>query len=58
MGTGLGIASKAAARVESDNGLVAATWPNSEATADAEEVLLKGSDLLPLMSESMVKIFK
>lgn len=53
MGTALGTTSKAAFRVESDNGLVGGTYPISEATADTEEVLLKGSDLLPLISESI-----
>lgn len=53
----VGSLSKAAFRIEggavSGTGLQATTYPTTEATADAEEVLLKSSDLIPLISESI-----
>lgn len=53
MGVALGIASRAAFRIESDQGLLGGVYPTNETEADLEEVLLKGSDLIPLLSESI-----
>ncbi|KKL84354.1 hypothetical protein LCGC14_1965610, partial [marine sediment metagenome] len=53
MGNAIGALSKAAARIESDAGMVSASYPTTEATADTEEVLLKSSDQLPFTSEGL-----
>ena len=53
MGTGLGTQAKLGFRGESDNGLVSAVYPTTEATADAEEAVLGSSDLVPFLSESV-----
>ena len=61
MGDALGILAKAAFRIEgksvSGKGMVNTTYPTAPDTssphADEEEVLLKGSDLIPLISESL-----
>jgi len=48
-----GFLSKLGMRIESDRGLVSAAYPTTEATADSEEVKLKGYDLVPLISEGI-----
>ncbi|KKL58886.1 hypothetical protein LCGC14_2220890, partial [marine sediment metagenome] len=53
MGNAVGAFSKAAFRIESDRGLVNATYPTTVAEADTEEVLLKSSDQINLLSESL-----
>jgi len=53
MGNGLGTNAKAAFRIESDQGMVSGGYPTTETTADAEEVLLDGYDLVPLLSEGV-----
>lgn len=53
MGSALGTLAKAAFRLGSDQGMANASYPISEATADAEETRLGGSDLIPMLSESM-----
>lgn len=59
--TAIGALSKAAFRIEggatSGTGLQSTTYPISETTADAEEVLLKSSDQLHLLSESIEEEF-
>ncbi len=57
MGNTVGALSKAATRIESDAGMVSASYPTTEATADTEEVLLKSSDQLPFMSEGLDENF-
>ena len=53
MGNAIGALSKSAFRIESDQGMVTGAYPTTEATADAEEVLLKSSDLIPMRSEGV-----
>jgi hypothetical protein len=53
----IGALSKAAARIESDAGMTSGAYPTTEATADTEEVLLKGSDQLPFRSEDLDENF-
>ena len=48
-----GFLSKLGMRIESDNGLIDAVYPTTEALADAEEVKLKSYDLVPMISESI-----
>ena len=50
---GLGTLSKMAFRIESDQGMVNATYPADASEADAEEVLLKSSDQVPFGSENV-----
>lgn len=48
-----GANAKAAFRLGSDQGMVTGDYPTTVVEADNEETLLKSSDLLPLMSESL-----
>ncbi|KKN47796.1 hypothetical protein LCGC14_0659170 [marine sediment metagenome] len=57
MANTIGALSKCAVRIESDAGMVSASFPTTEATADTEEVLLKSSDQLPFMSEGLDENF-
>ncbi len=52
-GSALGVLAKAAFRLGSDQGMVNAAYPTDEAGADAEETRIGGSDLIPLLSESI-----
>ena len=56
-GTGLGVLAKAAFRIEggevSGTGLVLSTYPLTPTLADAEEMVLGGSDMIPFLSEGM-----
>ncbi len=53
MGNTVGAFSKAAFRLESDAGMVNAAYPTTVAGADTEEVLLKSSDQITFLSESL-----
>jgi len=48
-----GFLAKLGMRIESDQGLVNAVYPTTEATADDEEVKVKSYDLVPLISEGI-----
>jgi len=56
MANALGVGSKLAARIESDNGLINAVYPTTVALADDEEVHLDGYDLVPFLSEGIEEI--
>ncbi len=51
----IGVLTKTAGRIGSDNGLQSAAYPVSIATADAEEVVLGAYDLMPMKSESLTE---
>ena len=55
MANALGTKSKAAFRLGSDAGMVSGAYPTTEATADTQETVLDGYDLIPLANESITE---